>query len=162
MSATSSPLAIKCRWLKVPVLWKEPTSRASITTDAGGRSFQLDARREASVIRAASLNLPAAALHLSEFRAIEASICRVGVPIQEGRGLSAPPSVSHHYPADRRHRTGEAGVGQRCLPGPKWRLEMHHRVFRMVAVWAFEGARIVARRMGLNPREHHHRSALGT
>jgi hypothetical protein len=90
----SSRLAIKCRWLKVPVLWKVPTSRASITTDAGGRSFQLDARREASVIRAASLNLPAAALHLSEFRAIEASICRVGVSIQEGRGLSAPRSVS--------------------------------------------------------------------
>jgi hypothetical protein len=54
--------------------------------------------------------------------------------------------------------TGEAQV--RCLTRPRWRLEMYHRVFRMVAAWAFEGAHIIARRMGLNACKHHHRSAL--
>jgi hypothetical protein len=43
----------------------------------------------------------------------------------------------------------------------KGQLEMHHGVFRMVAAWAFEGAHIVARRMGLNACKHHHCSALG-
>jgi hypothetical protein len=161
MSATSSRPAIKCRWLKILVRGRSrrlerqspPMLAAALSSSTPGE------KRASSVRRRLIFPRPHCTFPNSErSRPVSAASGFQSKKDEDYR----PPSVSHHYPADRRHRTGEAGVGQRCLPGPKWRLEMHHRVFRMVAVWAFEGARIVARRMGLNPREHHHRCALGT
>jgi hypothetical protein len=96
------------------------------------------------------------------------------LPIVGGHD-QATPIRGHDHPGDRSRSVlpfcawpvtpngnGPASpTRRRFLPRPRWRLEMHHRSFRMIAVRALEGAYIVTRRMRIDACKHHCRSALG-